>query len=219
MSLRKKRGSLYEPVVRFEGNQITVTSASSTVAIPHSASSILRYNKSERDRRALLLGESSAKYTKTPNSAQVIKTFVNGTEAQFMRAHKEILARFDKSDEDHLRLENEIKALREEVATKDDIISSQEVMLSEMEAAKQSTEDKVIQLKDALDEFLPHKRTFKVSLYFFLLFAGCFISTMLTGVRIIEPFWNFLGLLLSSGFILLGFALRKDWNKVRKDLK
>lgn len=149
-----------------------------------------------------------------------IQNIVNSNHEEVMNSHKRILEELDKSRSDHERLEAQIVTLSEDIAKKEDLIVAKEEIIKkvylESQELQRLTKEKIDELKSTLEDFLPHKRTFKVSLYFMILFSACFFATLLTGISIITPFWNFLGIYISCGFILLSFALHKDWKNTKE---
>lgn len=66
-------------------------------------------------------------------------------------------------------------------------------------------------LTNYLMRFLPHQRASRTSVYFIVLFSFSLLSHLVFGVQIIKPFWATLGLLISSGFLVMSYFMFLDW--------
>lgn len=150
------------------------------------------------------------------NKDEQIQDIVNSNHEENIQYQERILSELAKSRQEHKEQILQIESLKKELTQKKDLIEAKKQIigaLKEESGLIQSKHAENIQdLKSTLGEYLPHKRTFKVSMYFLTLFSGCFFSALLFNIKIIEPFWNMLGVIVSCGFIFLSIGLRKDWD-------
>lgn len=106
--------------------------------------------------------------------------------------------------------------LTSELANKEDLLKTKVEIIKKVEFESIQTQkvlkDEIFELKESLLRYLPHKITFRVSIYFVSLFLFAFFADML-GVQIIEPFWNILGMSVSGGFMIMAYFLFLDWQK------
>lgn len=146
-----------------------------------------------------------------------IQDIVSSNHDEVIQFQKKILKELEESRKEHKKLEEQITTLSGDIAEKNDIIIAKEQIIenikTESEKIQSVTTTKTDELKKALYNHLPHKRTLNVSLYFLTLFSACFFANLFLGLTIIERFWNLLGISISSGFILLSISLHKDWIK------
>lgn len=119
--------------------------------------------------------------------------------------------------EDHLSFEKQINDLNEKVADKESIINSKVEIINtisqESQTIKKELGDKIAGLKETLSLYLPHMRVFRTALYSALFFVGCFLLNFFGDILVITPFWNFLGLTISLGFLVMAYTLYLDWKK------
>jgi len=105
--------------------------------------------------------------------------------------------------------------LSAQVATKDDIIRSKEEIIANIKKESLATQEKLLteieELKYVLSRFLPHKRAFRLSLYFVILFLFFMFCELLFNVQIINKFWGSVGLSVSGGFLVMSYFLFLDW--------
>lgn len=116
----------------------------------------------------------------------------------------------------------------DKLAEKDDVINAKEEIIKTIKAKSEKTidnikaeaektryhlEGKIVDLQTNLARFLPYKRAFKTSIYFLILFLGSIISDHLLNVKIIQPFWSWLGLSISTGFLLMSYFMYSEWQE------
>jgi hypothetical protein len=109
------------------------------------------------------------------------------------------------------RIERKIDNLRQEVATRDDIIKQTELLLNQQKELNTELENKLEILRSMQEANVPHKRLAKLSLAFFVFFALSFLSDVILNVTIVTPSWNNVGLLCSFSFLMMAFLMSKDW--------
>ena len=103
-----------------------------------------------------------------------------------------------------------------ELANKEDLIKAKDEIINKIKSESIQTQkllkDEILEIKESLLRYLPHKITFRISIYFVSLFLFAFFADML-GVQIIKPFWNILGMSVSGGFLIMAYFLFLDWKK------
>jgi hypothetical protein len=85
-------------------------------------------------------------------------------------------------------------------------------ILDKLEELKKKDEQ-INQLRKNLESFLPHKRFFKASSKFVFFFSGCILSNTFLNVKIMEPFWSWIGLLIGFSFTIMSYCMLLDWEK------
>lgn len=112
-------------------------------------------------------------------------------------------------------ISEKIEKLSSELAKKDELLKSKhEILLKiedEFQQNKLALENEVNNLKNHLVKYLPHKRSFKTSLYFVILFLSFIFSELFFNVKIMETFWATLGVSVSFGFLIMSYFLFIDW--------
>ena len=114
-------------------------------------------------------------------------------------------------------ISDKIQDLSAQMATKDDIIKSKDEVISNIKAESIVTQEilssEIEELKINLLNFLPYKRSFRISFYFVILFLFFQLSDIFLNIHIIEKFWGLTGLSISAGFLVMSYFLLLDWNK------
>lgn len=111
------------------------------------------------------------------------------------------------------RIERKLDKLRTEVATKDDLLRQTNELLVNQKQLNLELKDKIDILRDIQYSNIAYKRLARYSTSFLLFFTFTYLVDVLVGTSIIDPFWNSIGLILSSGFLFMAAAMRFDWNK------
>ncbi len=123
------------------------------------------------------------------------------SEHELTREH--ISDRFDKLDAD--------------VAKKDDLIRTQEEIISAIKSESQQIqsemENQIHGLQARLVRFLPYKSTFRTSFYLLISLVACLFVKVFLGVTIIESFWAMVGIIISAGFLIMSCFMCLDWKK------
>ena len=124
----------------------------------------------------------------------------------------------EKSEHEFTRehISEKIDKLSSDLANKGDLIRIKVEIINKIKSESIQTQkvlkDEIFGLKESLLRYLPHKITFRISIYFVSLFLFAFFADML-GVQIIKPFWNILGMSVSGGFMIMAYFLFLDWQK------
>ena len=104
-----------------------------------------------------------------------------------------------------------------ELPQKNDLIKTQKEIIKNIRAESAETqkhlEEQIEGLKQCLSRYLPYKRTFRMSFYFTTMFSVSWLSYTFFDIQIIHPFWSFLGMLVSCGFLIMSYFLFLDWKK------
>lgn len=107
-----------------------------------------------------------------------------------------------------------------QIATKDDVIKSKEEIIANIRKESLATQERLMaeikELKCNLSVFLPHKRAFRLSLYFVILFSFFIFSELFFNVHIINKFWGSIGLSVSGGFLVMSYFLFLDWKGIKE---
>jgi hypothetical protein len=103
------------------------------------------------------------------------------------------------------RLEQKIDQLRKDVAKRDK-------MLQDQYKANVELVEKLKNLRTSEKSNAPHKMLAKFAAAFFTFFAFSLLTRMFLETTIITPLWNDVGLLLSFGFLVMAWAMGRDWN-------
>ena len=147
----------------------------------------------------------------------------------------------DVQHDEHEETRNLISDRFDELPKKDDLLKAKEEIIKNLEFDKEKlekiitnqkkiiqkieNESKVIQeslkeqirgFQENLSRFLPYKRALKTSFYFLALFLGCIWSEILLDIRIMEPFWAWLGLIIFAGFLVMSYFMLMEWKRKLK---
>lgn len=98
------------------------------------------------------------------------------------------------------RQERRIEMFQSEIARRDAIIASLKSKCKTLERLQANS--------------VTHKRLARYSLMFFVLFAFSLLVRVFTDTMVVEPFWNVVGLLLSSAFYLMSVLMGNDWRRL-----
>ena len=169
-----------------------------------------------------------AKYSDKIKQLKLIKnSFSDSKSSQFERKEfaasllKELLTKEYKVTDEfqheltRKHISEKFQDFSSQIATKDDIIKYKKEVISNIKKESLATQEKlkaeIEELKCALSSFLPHKRAFKISLYFVTLFLFFMFSELFFNIQIIDKFWGSVGLSVSGGFLVMSYFLFLDW--------
>lgn len=111
------------------------------------------------------------------------------------------------------RIERKIDALTREVATKDSIIEQTNILLGNQQRLNDELLVKLQTLRSMQENNVAHKRLIRYSTVFLAFFSISFIARIFLNITIVAEFWNNVGLLVSFGFLIMAWALGKDWKR------
>jgi hypothetical protein len=109
------------------------------------------------------------------------------------------------------RIERKIDSLMRDVATRDDLIAQTTTLLENQKILNEELIIKLQTLRTLQINNVAHKRLARYATIFLVFFSISFLMRIFVNITVVTPFWNNVGLLLSCGFLLMSWALKKDW--------
>jgi hypothetical protein len=111
-------------------------------------------------------------------------------------------------------LERRIEELTGDLARSRDLVASTKEICdrvrSEAEETRTALSREVADLQRYLSKFAPHRRFFKFTFGFFGFFLVSLIADQIFRVRIVTPFWNAVGIMITTAMLIVIYFGMKD---------
>jgi hypothetical protein len=131
-------------------------------------------------------------------------------------------------------ISEKIEYLKDELSNKTDLLEAQKEIIQkitdESKEIRRVLKQEIVELTEQITDmnlqiaglqsnvsrFLPHKRVYRVSVYFVTFFLISIIFQNILGIKVMDNLWEWVGLAISTSFLCMSYFMFLDWKETIK---